>query len=61
MLPGTPNLRHGAGLAVVHAALRAPAERDDFRVVHYSVQVLAEGWRRAGLIRVDEVPSAAFR
>ncbi len=38
-LPGTPNLRRSASYAVIDAALRAmAAERDDFRVVHFSVQ-----------------------
>jgi len=35
---GSPNLRRSAEYAVIEGALRAMRERDDFRVVHFSVQ-----------------------
>lgn len=37
-LPGSPNLRRASIYASVEGALRAAREREDFRVVHFSVQ-----------------------
>jgi REP-associated tyrosine transposase len=37
-LPGVPNLRRSASYATIERSLRASRERDDFRVVHFSIQ-----------------------
>jgi hypothetical protein len=38
VLPGAPNLRRSSCYAVIEKAIRATRERDDFRVVHFSVE-----------------------